>query len=109
MSLWSDAGKAARFTPEGRGGARAGASERLVDWTRERFGLGADDTVVVTENTRALPGFPPRETVVGFWTADGTRHHYRVFKRIEDVAFDDLPPAWLKASLAWDGFDCDCC
>ena len=109
MSLWSDAGKAARFGGGPRSDARGAAIERLQDWTRERFGLGEGDTIMVTENTRALPGFPPKETVVGFWTADGTRHHYRVFKRIEDVAPDDLPPAWLKASLAWDGFDCECC
>ena len=109
MSPWSDPRSAHRFDEAMAAGSRAAAIERLVDWTRERFGLGEPDTVVVTENTRALPGFPPRETVVGFWTADGTRHHYRVFKRIEDVAPEDLPPAWLKASLAWDGFDCDCC
>ena len=109
MSLWSDPRKAHRFGEVTPAGSRAAAIERLVDSTRARFGLGEADTVVVTENARALPGFPPRETVVGFWTADGTRHHYRVFKRIEDVAPEDLPPAWLKASLAWDGFDCDCC
>ena len=109
MSLWSDAGKAAKFGGAARGQGRGDAVERLRDWTRERFALGEGDTIVVTENARALPGFPPRETVVGFWTADGTRHHYRVFKRIEDVAPEDVPPAWLKASLAWDGFDCDCC
>jgi hypothetical protein len=109
MTLWSDASKAARFEPGGRGGTRGGAIEQIREWTRERFALEPRDVIVVTENTRALPGFPPRETVVGFWTADGTRHHYRVFKRIEDVDPSDVPPAWLKASLAWDGFDCDCC
>ena len=109
MSLWSDPGKAARFDAGGRDARRGEASERLKDWTRERFALGADDTIVVTENARALPGFPPRETVVGFWTADGTRHHFRVFKRVADVELSDLPPAWLKDSLAWDGFDCECC
>jgi hypothetical protein len=109
MSLWSDSGKASRFEVAGRGGARGAAIRRVEDWTRERFALGAGDTVVITENARALPGFPPRETVVGFWTADGTRHHFRVFKRIEDVSAEDVPPAWLKASLAWDGFDCECC
>lgn len=109
MSLGSLSGNASRFEPEGRGGARATAIEHIRDWTRERFALEAADTIVVTENARALPGFPPRETVVGFWTADGTRHHYRVFKPVEDVIPEDLPPSWLRASLAWDGFDCDCC
>ena len=109
MSVWSDPRRASRFEAAGQRGVRGDAIERLKDWTRERFALAARDVVVVTENERALPGFPPRETVVGFWTADGTRHHYRVFKRIEDVAPEDLPPAWLKDSLAWDGFDCECC
>ena len=109
MSLWSDPGKASRFEATGRGGARGDAVERLKDWTRDRFALAARDVVVVTENARALPGFPPRETVVGFWTADGTRHHFRVFKRIEDVSLEDIPPAWLRDSLAWDGIDCECC
>jgi hypothetical protein len=109
MSLWSDPGKAPRFGGMSPDGSRAPAIERLIDWTRARFDLADNDIVVVTENTRALPGFPPRETVVGFWTGDGTRHHYRVFKPIEDVLPEDVPPAWLKASLAWDGFDCDCC
>ena len=109
MASWSNAGHAWRFEPGGRDGARAAAIEHIRDWTRERFALGAGGTVVVTENARALPGFPPRETVVGFWTADGTRHHYRVFKPIEDVTPEDVPPAWLRASLAGDGFECDCC
>jgi len=109
MGPGSLAGKASRFQEGGRDGARAAAIEQIRDWTRERFELEAGDTIVVSENARVLPGFPPRETVVGFWTADGTRHHYRVFKRVEDVVPEDLPPAWLRASLAWDGFDCDCC
>jgi nitrate reductase delta subunit len=83
--------------------------ERVKEWTRERFGLAPAETVVVAEVERTLPGFPPRETQVGFWTADGTRHHFRVFKPATDVIEADLPPAWLKSALANDGFDCECC
>jgi hypothetical protein len=109
MNLWSDAGRRA-----GPGAARKGAGhlealERLKAWTRERFALGDGDTVMVAEVERSLPGFPPRETQVGFWTADGTRHHYRVFKPAAEVVQADLPPAWMKRALADDGFDCECC
>jgi nitrate reductase delta subunit len=111
VSLWSD--PAASPSPLGRA-RRApehlAAVERLKDWTRSRFVLTGEDTIVVTEVSRDLPGWPEQETVVGFWTADGTRHHFRVFKRVEDVVEDDLPPPWLKASLAAsEGIQCACC
>jgi len=89
---------------------RLEAAESLKDWTRERFALLERETVLVTERDCALPGCPPRETVVAFWTADGTRHHFKVFKPMEDVAREDLPPAWLKDALALsEGIECACC
>src|SRR6266404_4846617 len=31
------------------------------------------------------------------WKPNGdTRHHFKVFKRVEEVVPDDLPPIWLK-------------
>jgi len=110
MSLWTDPGR----QRAGPGAPRKGAEhlealERVKQWTRERFALEAREAIVVAEVQRTLPGFPPRETQVGFWTADGTRHHFRVFKATNDVVEDDLPPAWLKKALANDGFDCECC
>ena len=107
MGLWSDPARARRF--DGSGRAAPGTARRLKDWTRRRFALADDDMVVITEVASSIPGFPPRETVVGFWTASGTRHHFRVFKRVEQVLPEDVPPAWLRAALQWDGFDCDCC
>ncbi len=89
---------------------RLEAAESLKDWTRERFALLERETVLVTERDSPLPGCPPRETIVAFWTADGTRHHFKVFKPMEDVAPEDLPPAWLKDSLALsEGIECACC
>jgi hypothetical protein len=82
----------------------------VKDWTRERFALSQEETIVVSEIARALPGFPPLQTAVAFWTADGTRHHFTVFKPIGSVAATDIPPAWLKPSLALsDGVECACC
>ncbi len=110
MSLWSNAAT----TRAGPGAPRkeiahVEALERIKHWTRERFALGDAETVMVSEVDGTLPGFPPRETQVGFWTADGTRHHFRVFKPAVEVAGADLPPAWMKRALANDGFDCECC
>ena len=110
MSLWSEGGKP-RPGPGAvrKGSAHLEALERVKHWTRERFALDERETVMVAEVDRTLPGFPPRETQVGFWTADGTRHHFRVFKPAVDVVEADLPPAWLRKALADNGFDCECC
>ena len=111
MSLWADiAEPGTRFGPLRKGPGHLDAVERLKDWTRARFALGDADTVVVSELARVLPGFPPLETVVAFWTADGTRHHFKVFKPVEGVVEEDLPPAWLKDALALsEGVECACC
>ena len=94
----------------GRGPGHLDAAERVKEWTRERFGLAERETVLVTEVASALPGCPPLETVVAFWTFDGTRHHFKVFKPVEGVRVEDLPPAWLEASLALsEGIECACC
>jgi hypothetical protein len=88
----------------------AAAADAVRDWTRERFGLAADATVMVAEVTCAVPGCPPLETVVAFWTGADTRHHFKVFKPLAEVLLDDLPPAWLKNALAdVEGIGCECC
>ncbi len=111
MSLWADAaGPGARFGAARNGPAHLEAVERLKEWSRGRFALRDDDTVLVAQIASAQPGFPPLETSVAFWTADGTRHHFRVFKPVEGVVEDDLPPAWLRDSLALsEGVECACC
>jgi len=93
-----------------RGSPFFDARARMKRWARERFALGADDAIAITEQPTALPGFPPVETLVEFWTADGTRHHFKVFKPLGEVRADDLPPGWMKDALAVpDGYGCDCC
>jgi len=89
---------------------RLDAAQRIKLWTRERFGLAGDATLLVTELESALPGFPPLHTVVAFWTAERKHYHFKVFKPLQEVVEDDLPPAWLKDALAVSaGFDCGCC
>ena len=110
MSLWTDPDRSAGVFGARKGEGHVEAVEQVKDWTRARFSLGAEDVVVVNETEAKLPGFPPRETAVTFWTADRVRHHYKVFKPVADVAADDIPPAFLKASLALaEGIECACC
>ena len=83
------------------------AVRRLKGWTRARFALSPDDAVLIAEVECGLPGCPPRETVVAFWTAPERRHSFKVFKRLDDVLEDDLPPSWMKDAIIGDeSFDC---
>ena len=83
--------------------------DRVEAWTRERFALPRDAQVHVWEVACAVPGCPPLETVALFRIAD-QRYQFKVFKPLEAVAWEDLPPAWFKGALAVsDGIDCDCC
>jgi nitrate reductase molybdenum cofactor assembly chaperone NarJ/NarW len=89
-------------------GADGAAVDRVREWTRERFKLG-DETVMVSQIACTVPGCPPIETHVVFWTEAG-RHHFRVFKPLAEVAKDDLPPAFMKNALTWEeGVECGCC
>ena len=111
MTLWADASRAsAAFGGMRKGVAHLEAVERVKDTTRARFALREEDTVLVSEAATTLPGFPPHETKVVFWTADGTRHHFKVFKAVQEVDDADVPPAWLRDSLTGaEGVECSCC
>jgi hypothetical protein len=86
------------------------AAERVRAWTRARFSLPEDAAIMVAEVACAVPGCPPLETVVAFWTTNDRRHHFKVFKPVDEVVEDDLPPAWLKDALAdIEGIGCECC
>ncbi len=82
----------------------------IRDWTRERFSLPQDAGILVTEVECKLPGCPPIETVVAFWTDPEKRYHFKMFKNAMEVTTDDIPFAWLKETLYTpDGFGCECC
>ncbi len=90
--------------------SRGEAASRVKRWTRERFGLGADSTILVSELESATPGFPPLSTVVAFWSAERKHYHFRVFKPLEQVLQDDIPPSWYRDALAVaPEMDCGCC
>ena len=88
---------------------RSAALDRLKAWTRARFKLPDDAAILVAEVSCTLPGCPPLETVVAFWSEDDKRHQFKVFKPMEGVVLDDFPPAWLKNALVAGedaGFEC---
>ena len=82
--------------------------EAVRGWTRRRFKLPADSVVLVAEVACRLPGCPPLETVVAFWTEDERRHQFKLYKRTVDVVYDDI--GWLMFSpTGHDGTQWDCC
>ena len=86
------------------------AIDRVKDFSRGHFRLSDDDTVMVTQIECGVPGCPPLETVIAFWTDETRRHHTKVFKPVEEVVEDDLPPWWMKDALvAEEVFGCPCC
>jgi hypothetical protein len=92
-----------------KSGADGAVLDRVHAWTQARFALTEDETVMVSEIACGVPGCPPVETHVVFWTAAG-RHHFKVFKPLAEVAEEDLPPAFMKNALIWtEGAECSCC
>lgn len=92
-----------------RPGARA-AQARVEAWTRARFALAPEATVLAIELACRIPGCPPVETVVTFWEGEGARYRFKLFKPLADVAEDDLPFRWLKpALLDEDELGLSCC
>ena len=86
------------------------AVERVQRWTRERFALAGDIVIIAAEITCRVPGCPPIETVIAFWTAEETRYRLKIFKPVADVVEDDLPVSWLLPSLIdYGDLGCDCC
>jgi hypothetical protein len=90
--------------------SRLDAATRVKRWTRERFSLSSDSTILVSELESAVPGFPRLHTVVAFWTAERKHYHFRIFKPLQEVEENDLPPSWyLEALAVTEGVQCGCC
>lgn len=92
-----------------RNAEQIAAVRQIKAWTRERFALSDDVPVMVSEIACGLPGCPPLETVVTFWTTPETRHAFKAFKPAGEVTPDDLPPRWMKNAIISDSDDLSCC
>ena len=84
------------------------AVEEVQGWTRRRFRLAPQSAVLVSEVACRLPGCPPLETVVAFWTPDDKRHQFKLYKPLAQIIYDDI--GWLIGSpTSHDGSAWDCC
>jgi hypothetical protein len=82
--------------------------ESIRGWTRQRFKLAPELAILVSEMACSLPGCPPLETLVAFWTADERRHQFKLYKPMAEVIYDDI--GWLMGTPAsHDGAGWDCC
>jgi nitrate reductase delta subunit len=89
--------------------SRSAAASRVKRWTRRRFALDPQSAILVAELEGGQPGFPPLRTVIAFWIAE-RHYHFSIFKPLEDVLEEDLPPSWFRDALAvTPGIDCGCC
>jgi hypothetical protein len=96
------------FTTGSRQDEKLTAMDEVRAWTRRRFGLAEDAPVLVAELTCTLPGCPPLETAIAFWTPDERRHQFKLLKPVVEVGYEDL--AWLIGSLTGhDNSGWDCC
>jgi hypothetical protein len=57
---------------------------------REKFGLGDDVVVMVTELRCSEPGCPPLETVIAILDVPGSKRQYKLHKGAGDVAVEDI-------------------
>jgi len=84
------------------------AIEAVRSWTIQRFKLPPEAAVLVSELACTLPGCPPLETVVAFWTDDDRRHQFKLYKPVKELKYDDI--GWLIGSTdSHEGAGWDCC
>ena len=84
------------------------ALANIQGWTRGRFKLAPDAAVLVSEVACRLPLCPPLETAIAFWTEDGARRQFRLYKPMLEVVYDDI--GWLIGMpLSHDGAAWECC
>jgi hypothetical protein len=91
-----------------RGTTDCAAVARAKAWTRQGFALGADRMIFIAAVACGLPGCPPVESVIALWMAPDRRYGFKVFKPIEAVVGNDLPPSWMKDAIIADE-PADCC
>jgi nitrate reductase delta subunit len=66
--------------------------------------------ILVSELTCTRPGCVPLETMIAFWTESGERHHFKIFKPVKEVMFEDFPAEWIDDAVFLQGIEgCPCC
>ncbi len=94
--------------PRRFGAETADGISSIQAWTRQRFKLDPASPVLVSEVACRMPGCPPLETVVAFWTGDDSRHQFRLLKPLAEVRYDDI--GWLFGTpSAHDPATWSCC
>jgi nitrate reductase delta subunit len=101
------------FSTLAQGPLHDAAVAQVETWVRDRFRLPPEAVVMVSELACQVPGCPPLETVVAYWmgaASEAVRHHLKVFKPVQLVQPDDLPPWWMRDALAAPpDWACGCC
>ena len=72
------------------GGSDREALARVRRWARELWGLGDEDSVIVTELRRSEPGCPPLETVVLIAASGRPTVQHKLHSAARDVRLEDL-------------------
>ena len=80
---------------------------RVEQLVRDRFEIGADSIVLVSQDVGTKPGFPPLETNVVFWKGE-TRYKLKIFSPVAEVGESDMPVRWLLPALEDTG-ESECC
>ncbi|MEQ8488305.1 MAG: hypothetical protein RLP08_24975 [Marinovum algicola] len=80
---------------------------RVESEVRKLYAVTERELVLVSQDTRGVPGLPPLETNVVFWKA-GRRYRVKIFKPLAEVAASDFPTRWLLPAFEDNG-DIDCC
>jgi len=84
------------------------ALENVRGWIRARFGLDEDNAILVAELKCVIPGCPPIETALAFWTSHDVRHQFKILKPLSEVLPSDI--AWLIGDLGEEETNYwDCC
>ena len=71
--------------------------DRVREWTRVRFGLDKDAAILIAELNCSVPGCPPLETAIAFWTADDVRYQFKLLRPVAEIVQSDI--AWLIGDL----------
>jgi hypothetical protein len=64
--------------------------DRIKSWTRERWGLGDDVTIMVTELECRESGCPPIETVIAVLEGPGITKQYKIHKTTDEIGRHDV-------------------